>query len=144
MAEDKVGEARDTLMERLRSLHELFGRKVLTARLLGRQLVQLVSSDQARTICAEIPAKELEARRLLIRMSDPEQWRNDSQKSEEERRELFPARLVEVFRSKGEPSDEMLDAILDTANLPFFVGFVKEERGDNDEQKKNSRVSVLD
>jgi hypothetical protein len=144
MAEDQVAKARETLLERLGSLHELFGRNVLTPRLLGRQLVQLVSSEEARVICADIPAKELEARRLLMRMSDPERWRSDSQKSEDERKKLFPGRLVEVFRSKGEPSDEMIDAILDTANLPFFVGFVKDERGENGGQRKNSRVSVLD
>jgi len=144
MDEDRKRELESTLLERLGVMYRLYESDAISVRLLGRQLVQLVGSEPAQAICSQMGAKEIEARRLLIRMDDPDGWRQLSSMSEDKRREVLPEKLVEVFTGSGEPDRSTLDSLIDTANLPFFSGFVYGARGDRNSGRRESRVSVLD
>ncbi len=144
MDDNRKRELEAVLLQRLQAMHRLYESDAITMRLLGRQLVQLVGSKQAQSICSDMGAKEMEARRLLIRMDDPDGWRQLSSMSEEKRREVLPEKLVEVFIGSGEPDGSTLDSLLDTANLPFFSGFVYGPRDNRDNGRRESRVSVLD
>lgn len=144
MDENRRAELVEGLLQRLRAMHDLYRSDAITMRLLGRQLVQLVSSPPARAICSDMGSKEMEARRLLIRMDDPDSWRELSTMSEEKRRKALPERLVEVFIGSGAPDDNTLESLIDTANLPFFAGFVYGPSNGRDEGRRESRVSVLD
>jgi hypothetical protein len=144
MDDNRKREIEETLLRRLRAMHRLYQSDAITMRLLGRQLVQLVGSERAQAICSHMGAKEMEARRLLIRMDDPDGWRQLSSMSEDRRRKVLPEKLVEVFIASGEPDESTLESLIDTANLPFFSGFVYEDRNDRDSGRRESRVSVLD
>jgi len=144
MDEDRKRELESTLLKRLEAMYRLYQSDAISVRLLGRQLVQLVGSEPAQAICSQMGAKEIEARRLLIRMDDPDGWRQLSSMSEDSRREVLPEKLVEVFIGSGEPDGATLDGLIDTANLPFFSGFVYGARSDRDNGRRESRVSVLD
>lgn len=144
MDEDRKRELESALLKRLGAMYRLHESDAISVRLLGRQLVQLVGSEPAQAICSQMGAKEIEARRLLIRMDDPDGWRQLSSMSEDKRREVLPEKLVEVFIGSGEPDRSTLDSLIDTANLPFFSGFVYGSRSDRDSGRRESRVSVLD
>lgn len=132
------------LLKRLQAMHDLYQSDAITVRLLGRQLVQLVGSEPARAICSDMSSKEMEARRLLIRMDDPDSWRELSTMNEDKRRTALPERLVDVFIGSGQPDENTLESLIDTANLPFFAGFVYGPRNDRGDGRRESRVSVLD
>ena len=144
MNENRKRELELVLLKRLGAMYQLYESDAISVRLLGRQLVQLVGSEPAQAICSDMGAKEIEARRLLIRMDDPDGWRQLSSMSEDRRREVLPEKLVEVFSGSGEPDQSTLESLIDTANLPFFSGFIYGARNDRDDGRRESRVSVLD
>lgn len=144
MDEKRKAELVEGLLSRLRAMHELYGNEAITVRLLGRQLVQLVGSDSAKALCLDMGAKEMEARRLLLRMDDPEGWRELSTMTEEKRKAALPERLVKVFVSADAPDVTVLESLIDTANLPFFAGFVYGDSKKRSNGRRESRVSVLD
>jgi len=132
------------LIARLTGLADLFERDVITLDILGRQLFQLVCSSDAWGLAISVTDEEREARRLLMRLNDPDRWRQDSSESEERRRRLLEERLCEAFLGGGIPSLSVLEAIVDTACLPHFVGFVREKVGFKEARPSTSRVKVLD
>jgi hypothetical protein len=132
------------LVTRLQGLGDLHERDVIDMDLLGRQLFQLVCTPDAWSLACSVTDEEREARRLLLRLNDPEKWRRDSVESEERRRTLIEERLVETFLTGGVPSTRLLEAIIDTACLPHFIGFVREKAGFKETRSSGGRVKVLD
>jgi hypothetical protein len=132
------------LISRLAGLTELYEKDVITLDILGRQLFQLVCHKDAWALAISVTDEEREARRLLMRLNDPDRWRKDSSESEEKRRQLLEERLCEAFLGSGVASPRMLETIVDTACLPHFVGFVREKVGFKETRASGGRVKVLD
>lgn len=135
----------ERLVRRLEGLASLHAGEVLTGAGLGRQLFQLVSSREAWLLACSVTDEEREARRLLVRLGDPERWRSDSSESEERRRAILEERLCEALLSSGKPDGETLEMLLDTACLPHFIGFVRDRAGAREPARTSGgRVKVLD
>lgn len=135
----------DQLVKRLAGIWDLYGKKILNEEILGRQLFQLVSTKDAWLLACSVTDDEREARRLLMRLHDPEAWRSDSSESEEKRRELLEKRLIRAFIDSSPPEENTLETIIDTACLPHFVGFVRDRAGAREAPKASGgRVKVLD
>ena len=132
-----------TLLERLKSLSDLYRRKVVSSKILGRQLQQMIASPQGRSLSAARLEQDSQARILLNRLEDPLRWREETSGSESERLKLFHKRLVEIFSSRKEPDAEMLELLLETAIVPHFASFTRDEEDSKSKQKK-SRVKILD
>ncbi|NLP05198.1 hypothetical protein GX411_04550 [Candidatus Fermentibacteria bacterium] len=132
------------LVRRLEGLSGLHDRDVIDLTLLGRQLFQLVCTQEAWSLACSLTDEEREARRLLIRLHDPDRWRKDSAESEEKRRNLLEERLVEAFLGEGVSSPRLLDSLIDVACLPHFIGFVRDRAGFKDARPSGGRVKVLD
>jgi hypothetical protein len=132
------------LINRLAGLADLYEKDVITLDILGRQLFQLACTQDAWGLAISVTDEEREARRLLMRLNDPDRWRKDSSESEEKRRQLLEERLCEAFLGGGIPSIRVLEAIIDTACLPHFVGFVREKVGFKETRASGGRVKVLD
>ena len=135
----------DQLVKRLAGMWDLYGKKILNEEILGRQLFQLVSTRDAWLLACSVTDDEREARRLLMRLHDPEAWRSDSSESEEKRRSLLEKRLIRAFIDSSPPEEKTLETIIDTACLPHFVGFVRDRFGAREAPKSSGgRVKVLD
>jgi len=135
----------DQLVKRLAGIWDLYGKKILNEEILGRQLFQLVSTKDAWLLACSVTDDEREARRLLMRLHDPEAWRSDSSESEEKRRSLLEKRLIRAFIDLSPPEEKTLETIIDTACLPHFVGFVRDRAGAREAPKASGgRVKVLD
>ncbi len=135
----------ERLVRRLSGLADLCGREILGPDILGRQLFQLTSTREAWLLACSVTDEEREARRLLVRLSDPERWRRDSSETEEKRRSLLEERLTEIFMSGEESLEKVLENLIDTACLPHFVGFVRDRAGTREAPKTSGgRVKVLD
>jgi hypothetical protein len=132
------------LISRLSGLAELYEKDVITLDMLGRQLFQLVCTPDAWGLAISVTDEEREARRLLMRLNDPDRWRKDSSESEEKRRQILEDRLCEAFLSGGEASIRVLESIIDSACLPHFVGFVRGKVGFKEARASGGRVRVLD
>lgn len=135
----------ERLVKRLSGIWDLYGKKVLNEEILGRQLFQLVSTKDAWQLACSVTDDEREARRLLMRLQDPEAWRSDSSESEERRRALLEERLIRAFKDASPPGERTLETMIDTACLPHFVGFVRDRAGAREAPKSSGgRVKVLD
>lgn len=135
----------DRLVRRLQGIRDLHGTGIISTPILGRQLFQLASSKDAWLLACSVNDDEREARRLLMRLHDPERWRSDSSEPEERRKNLLEERLSEAFLSGGEPCEQFLETLIDTACLPFFIGFVRDRAGAREVPRvSGGRVKVLD
>ncbi len=134
----------DNLLDRLKSLSDLYRRKVLSSKILGRQLQQMILSPQGRSLAALRVENDNEARMLLNRLEDPIGWREETSGSDSQRRKSFHERLVRIFRSKKVPDTEILDSLLETALIPHFSKFTRSDDDSEGKPKKKSRVKVLD
>ncbi len=133
------------LVSRLSGMADLYERDIISLDILGRQLLQLVCTIDAWSLACSVTDEEREARRLLLRLHDPERWRKDSAETEEKRRQLLEERLSEAFLTGGEASSSVLESIIDTACLPHFMGFVREKAGFKEVPRASGgRVKVLD
>ena len=130
------------LLTRLQSLFDLYKRKVLSKKILGSQLQQMVGSSQGKLLIAHRMEKDIDARVYLARLEDPVRWRTETSATESERRKLFHQRLVEIFTHKEKPDTEVLDCLLETTIIPHFTTFIRDEEAAP--KAKKSRVSVRD
>jgi hypothetical protein len=142
IAEEK--KLHDNLVDRLKSLSDLYRRKVLSSKILGRQLHQMILSPQGRSLAAVRVEKDSEARMLLNRLEDPIRWREETAGSDSERNKFFHERLVKIFRSKKVPDTEMLESLLETAMIPHFSMLTRSDDDSGDKSKTKSRVKILD
>jgi hypothetical protein len=144
---EKVEEKKlvENLLARLKSLSDLYRRKVLNSKILGRQLQQMILSPQGRALTSSRLEDDTRARMLLNRLEDPVRWTEETAGSDSERRKSFNERLVKIFRSRKVPDEEMLETLLETSMIPHFSKFT---RGEDDSpersSKKKSRVKILD
>ncbi|MFO7627271.1 MAG: hypothetical protein R6V62_08445 [Candidatus Fermentibacteraceae bacterium] len=133
-----------SLLKRVSSLADLHSRGIVTGELLGRQLMKLLTSPEAREmfkLTVEPDSREL---RILYRMMNPSGWRRKSGLSREERFQEFTRDLAGVMGSDASPEEKLME-MMSLACLPFFKGFVNSRAAPDDkESKPNSRVSVLD
>ena len=130
------------LLSRLQSLSDLYRRKVLSKKILGSQLQQMVGSAQGKSLIAHRMEKDLVARIYLARLEDPVRWRKETSATEAERRKLFHQRLVTIFTEKEKPDTEVLDCLLETTIIPHFTAFMRDD--ETTPSVKKSRVSVRD
>ena len=135
----------DRLVKRLAGIRSLHASGVVGLPVLGRQLFQLVSTKDAWLLACSVTDDEREARRLLMRLHDPEAWRSDSSEAEEKRRGTLEERLIQAFLAGSADESKSLEAMIDTACLPHFVGFVRDRAGAREAPKASGgRVKVLD
>jgi hypothetical protein len=132
------------LAKRVASLADLHARGIVTGELLGRQLMKLLTSPEAREMFKLTIEPDSRALRILYRMMNPSGWRRKSGLSREERFAEFTSDLAGVMGSTASP-EEKLTEMMSLACLPFFKGFINSRHASDDkESKPNSRVSVLD
>jgi len=130
------------LLTRLQSLFDLYRRKVLSKKILGSQLQQMVGSSQGKSLITQRMENDIDARVYLVRLEDPVRWRKETSATEVERRKLFHQRLVEIFMQKEKPDTEVLNCLLETTIIPHFITFTRDE--ETSLKSKKSRVSVRD
>jgi hypothetical protein len=132
------------LAKRVASLADLHARGIVTGELLGRQLLKLLTSPEAREMFKLTVEPDSRALRILYRMMNPSGWRRKSGLSREERFQEFTRDLAGVMGSAESP-EKKLTEMMSLACMPFFKGFVNSRSAPEDkESKPNSRVSVLD
>lgn len=133
-----------SLAGRVASLADLHARGIVTGELLGRQLMKLLTSPEAREMFKLTVEPDSRALRILYRMMNPSGWRRKSGLSREDRFQEFTRDLAGVMGSAASPEEKLLE-MMSLACLPFFKGFVSSRNAPDDKEiKPNSRVSVLD
>jgi len=135
---------RQNLEERLRSLSDLFSSDLISRNTLSSQLLELLSTREAKTYWDLTMKKDMTARRMLTMLEDPDQWEQDSASPEEDREKLLKGRLAEVFLEMEESYDMVLEKLLDTASLPHFETIVFSRNGKQQQRKSGAKLSVLD
>lgn len=145
MHEDtEVRELRENLEERLKSLSDLYSSDLISQNTLSSQLLELLSTREAKTFWDLTMKKDITARRMLTMLEDPDQWEQDASSPEEEREKILRHRLASVFLSEEEPCVLVLEKLLDTASLPHFETIVFTRNGKQQAKKSGARLSVLD
>lgn len=140
----QAGNLSKSLAKRVTSLADLHSRGIVTGELLGRQLLKLLTSPEAREFFRQTVEPDSRALRILYRMMNPSGWRRKSGLSREERLQEFTQDLASVMESDASPEEKLLE-MMSLACLPFFKGFVNSRNApEYKESKPNSRVSVLD
>ena len=134
----------ENLLARLKSLSDLYRRKVLSSKILGRQLQQMILSAQGRALASSRLEDDHRARMLLNRLEDPIRWSEETSGTDSERRKSFHERLVKIFRSKKVPDAEMLETLLETAMIPHFSKLTGAQDDASSKSRKKSRLKVLD
>lgn len=133
-----------SLRKRLQSLYDLFEGDLISRNTLASQLLELLSTIEAKTYWDLTMKPDITARRMLTMLEDPEQWEKDSSSPEDEREKLLKNRLADVFISLDQNYQEILDRLLDTASLPHFESLVF-SRGDKPTGRNSgAKLSVLD
>jgi len=145
MYEDaEVRDLKENLEERLRSLSALYSSDLISQNTLSSQLLELLSTREAKTFWDLTMKKDMTARRMLTMLEDPDQWEQDASSPEEDREKILRNRLSSVFLSEEEPSSLVLEKLLDTASLPHFESIVFTRNVKQQTKKSGARLSVLD
>lgn len=143
-ASTQVTALEKSLSRRVASLADLHSRGIVTGELLGRQILKLLTSSEAREMYKLTVEPDSRALRILYRLMNPSGWRRKSGLSREERFQEFTRDLEGVMGSARSPEEKLMD-MMSLACLPFFKGFITSRNAPEDrEVKPNSRVSVLD
>ncbi|MBD3278502.1 MAG: hypothetical protein GF388_09395, partial [Candidatus Aegiribacteria sp.] len=103
------------LRKRLKSLYDLFEGDLISRNTLSSQLLELLSTIEAKTYWDLTMKNDITARRMLTMLEDPEQWEKDSSSPEDEREKVLKNRLADVFISLDQDYQEILERLLDTA-----------------------------
>lgn len=143
--EEEAERLKKTLEERLGSLSELHSADLISERTLASQLLELLSTVEARRYWDLTMKKDMTARRMLTMLEDPEKWEIDSSAPQKDREDVLRRRLVDVFLQE-DPQDSIvvLEQLLDTASLPHFESAVFSQEGKQSARKSGARLSVLD
>lgn len=135
---------KENLRKRLESLYDLFEGDLISRNTLSSQLLELLSTIEAKTYWDLTMKNDITARRMLTMLEDPEQWEKDSSSSEDEREKVLKNRLADVFISLDQDYQEILERLLDTASLPHFESVVFSRNDRNTGRKSGAKLSVLD
>ncbi len=140
----QIKDLESSLARRISSLADLHSRGIVTGELLGRQLIKLLTSDEAREHAKAVIEPDSRAIRILYRLINPSGWRRKSGLSREDRLSEFMRDLEGVMAS-GISSEEKLREMNSLACMPFFKGFITPKSVPGEKiNKPSSRVSVLD
>lgn len=132
------------LARRVASLADLHARGIVTGDLLGRQLLKLLTSSEAREMFKLLVEPDSRALQILYRLMNPSGWRKKSGLNREDRFQEFTRDLEGVMGSAASPEEKLME-MMSLACLPFFKGFITSRSTPEDKEiKPNSRVSVLD
>ena len=132
------------LNDRLDGLHDLYSGDLISKSTLSSQILELITSREAKAFWNLTMKKDITARRMLTMLEDPEQWEQDSSSPEEERERILKERLTDVFFSVDDSSRDILEMLLDTASLPHFESIVFSRNGKPPAKKSGAKLSVLD
>jgi len=132
------------LNDRLKSLHDLYLADLISDTTLSSQLLELIASREAKTFWDITMKKDITARRMLTMLEDPQLWKEDSTSSEEERHRILKDRLVGVFFSAADSYENILEMLLDIANLPHFESIVYSRNTKPTLKKSGAKLSILD
>jgi hypothetical protein len=139
-----VKRLRLNLEDRLKSLSDLYSSDLISRNTLSSQLMELLSTKEAKTYWDIMMKNDMTARRMLYMLEDPDRWEEDSSSPEENREKILRERLAESFLSEEDSYDAVLEKLLDTVSLPHFETLVF-SRGDKKPPKKSgAKLSVLD
>ncbi len=144
MTEEKVSILRDNLEERLKSLSDLYASDLISQNTLSSQLLELLSTKEARTYWDLTMKRDMTARRMLTMLDDPVKWEEDSSAPEEEREKILRNRLAETFMTADESFDAVLERLLDTVSLPHFEQIAFSRSDKKQPKKSGAKLSVLD
>jgi len=141
---EKAAKLADGLEDRLESLSDLYSSDLISSSTLSSQLLELLSSREAKMYWDLTMKKDITARRMLMMLEDPDQWDEDSSSPEEERDKLLRKRLADVFLTPDQSYGRILERLLDTASLPHFESqvFSRSDRSSN--KRSGAKLSVLD
>jgi len=141
---EKAAKLADGLEDRLESLSDLYSSDLISSSTLSSQLLELLSSREAKMYWDLTMKKDITARRMLMMLEDPDQWDEDSSSPEEERDKLLRKRLADVFLTPDQSYGRILERLLDTASLPHFESqvFSRSDRSSN--KRSGTKLSVLD
>lgn len=142
--ESDIIQLRESLEERLGSLRDLYSSDLISKNTLSSQLLELLSSRDAKTYWDSTMKKDMTARRMLIMLEDPDIWDEDSSSPEEEREKVLRNRLAGLFLSADDSYERILEMLLDTASLPHFEALVFSRNGKQKKKKSGAKLSVLD
>jgi len=141
---EEAAKLADGLEDRLESLSDLYSSDLISSSTLSSQLLELLSSREAKMYWDLTMKKDITARRMLMMLEDPDQWDEDSSSPEEERGKLLRKRLADVFLTPDQSYGRILERLLDTASLPHFESqvFSRSDRSSN--KRSGAKLSVLD
>ncbi len=80
---------KNNLQNRLESLHNLYLSNLISKNTLSSQLLELITTKEAKTFWDSTMKQDLTARRMLAMLEHPKQWIEDSTSPEEERLDIL-------------------------------------------------------
>ena len=135
---------KNSLQNRLESLHNLYSSNLISLSTLSSQLLELITTKEAKSFWDSTMKQDLTARRMLAMLEHPKRWIEDSSSPEEERLDIFKERLIDIFLKTDVSSDDLLEMLLDTAYLPHFESIVFSRNSKASSKKSGAKLSILD
>lgn len=135
---------KNSLQNRLVSLHNLYSSNLISKNTLSSQLLELITTKEAKTFWDLTMKQDITARRMLAMLEYPKRWIEDSSSPEEERLDIFKERLIDIFLQPDVSSDDLLEMLLDTACLPHFESSVFSRNSKTSSKKSGAKLSILD
>lgn len=135
---------KNNLQNRLKSLHNLYSSNLISKSTLSSQLLELITTKEAKSFWDSTMKQDLTARRMLAMLEYPKRWIEDSSSPEEERLDIFKERLLDIFLQTDVSFDDLLEMLLDTACLPHFESSVFSRNSKASSRKLGAKLSVLD
>lgn len=135
---------RNSLQNRLESLNNLYSNNLISQNTLSSQLLELITTKEAKSFWDLTMKQDLTARRMLAMLEHPKRWVEDSSSPEEERLDIFKERLIEIFLQPDVSSEDLLEMLLDTACLPHFESSVFSRDSKVSSKKSGAKLSILD
>ena len=80
---------KNNLQNRLKSLHNLYSSNLISKSTLSSQLLELITTKEAKSFWDSTMKQDLTARRMLAMLEYPKRWIEDSSSPEEERLDIF-------------------------------------------------------
>ena len=135
---------KSSLQSRLESLHDLYSSNLISKSTLSSQLLELITTKEAKSFWDLTMKQDLTARRMLAMLEHPKRWIEDSSSPDQERLTIFKERLPDIFLQPDVPSDDLLEMLLDTACLPHFESSVFSRDSKVSSKKSGAKLSILD
>ena len=132
------------LEDRLESLSDLYSSDLISSSTLSSQLLELLSSREAKMYWDLTMKKDITARRMLMMLENPDQWEEDSSSPDDERSKILRKRLADAFLTPDQSYARILERLLDTASLPHFESLVFSRSDRSNNKRSGAKLSVLD